>query len=159
VYTYADVVILTVRGPLYRGRSVFSLKRLEICKNKCKEQKREEEKKKCLEKCQKDFPVIVAFYQAKRDRLHPFFADALIEIGGEELYRGFRTELLHARNLQALYRFNRERGKEHIMILFDERFAEAYRLYYDYKFRKEMKVLWVYDRTKMFDVFSSVIPK
>lgn len=170
VFTRADVVILTVRGPLYRGRSVFSVKRFEICKTECNEkcedkknEKDERERKKCFkecyESCQKDFPVIVGFYQARRDKIHPVIQNILIDIGGEDLYRDFRNELLQARNLQAIYRFNRERDKEHIMILLDERFAEAYETYYERRFRKEMRVLWIYDRTKIFDIFSSVVPK
>lgn len=166
VYTRADIVIITTRGYLYRGRSVFSLKRIEMCKEKCNEKcnnvKDNDERVKCYEdcysNCQKDFPVIVAFYQAKRDIIHPTLADTLIKLGGQGLYRDFRTELLHARNLQALYRFNRERDKEHIMVLLDERFAEAYKTYYKRRFTKEMKRLWIRDRSKIYEVFSAIIP-
>ena len=107
---------------------------IEKCKDICKD-KNDKKKEKCYKTCQKDFPVIIGFYQSKRDKIHPFISDVLIDVGGKELYKQFRTELVHARNLQSIYRFNRERDKQHIMILLDRRFADAYRTYYDRRFR------------------------
>jgi len=160
VYTRAQVVIITTRGPFYRGRSVFSVPMIERCRRECEENCKKGNKQKCYEDCmddcQKDFPVILAFYQARRDKLHPAIEDALVVIGGEDLYRRFRTELVHARNLQALYRFNRERGKQHIMLLFDERFEEAFKTYYPRRWSKRFKRLYADNIEDMYTISKAI---
>ena len=107
-YRDADVVILTVLGKGYRGVNFFS------------------------KRTGADFPVILGFYQAHGPNImHPLFRmmfeDNPDDPHSEMTY--FIKDLVMAKNVQALFRFNRYRSRKHLMILLDKRWWSALHAY------------------------------
>ncbi len=96
----AEVWIVTVRGKWYRGVSLRPRKL----------------------KDRKDFPITIAFYQAqdpkkRATKIPPWMWDDVdVRIPWE-----LCNDLIRAENVQTLFRFNREREKKHLVVLFDRR--------------------------------------
>lgn len=101
----AQVVVLTTRGKLYRGVNI-------------------------LPKGVDDVPFIIAFYQGAKDaEFHPEISNVMTDIN-DELLETYVREMVYAKNLQAVYRFNRKSGRRHVMVFFDWRFHQAYYHFY-----------------------------
>jgi hypothetical protein len=109
-YSLADAVVITVLGRAYRGVSLFTKRNKDGMK---------------------DFKVIIGFYQAKglnRRNLHPLFSQMMIDNPlnpDDDEVGDFIMELTQAKNLQALFRFNRFRQNNHIILLLDRRWYNA----------------------------------
>jgi len=114
-YRDVDVVILTVLGKGYRGVNFFS------------------------RRTGADFPVILAFYQAHGPNvLHPIF-HFMFQDDPEDEYSemsNFIRDLVMAKNVQALFRFNRYRSRKHLLVLLDKRWWSAINYYVSYYYRR-----------------------
>jgi len=104
-YPDAVIWIITVRGKWYRGVSLRPRKARD----------------------RRDFPVILAFYQAqdprkKLNKVPPWLWDW--EVNKFEILT-LCQDLIRAENLQTLFRFNRERDKRHLVVAFDRRMYYA----------------------------------
>jgi len=104
-YPDAAIWIITVRGKWYRGVSLRPRKL----------------------KDRRDFPVIIAFYQAqdprkKLSKVPPWLWDW--EVDKNEIIT-LCWDLTRAENIQTLFRFNRERDKRHLVVVFDKRMYYA----------------------------------
>lgn len=112
-YRDAEVVIITTLGKGYRGINFFS------------------------RRTGGDFPVIVAFFQARaNDIKHPLFHFMFVDDPDEESEMSkFVRDLLYAKNVQALFRFNRYRSRKHLLILLDARWWSALNAYAHYYYR------------------------
>ena len=107
----AEVWVATVRGKWYRGVSLRPSK---------------------VKGDRKDFPVVLAFYQAQNpnriaSKIPPFFWDWELNVS---FLMTLCRDLIRAENVQTLFRFNRERDKQHLMVLFDKRLTYALELYF-----------------------------
>ncbi|MEM4620953.1 MAG: hypothetical protein QW607_12175 [Desulfurococcaceae archaeon] len=110
----ADAVIVTVLGKGYRGINLYTRKN----------------------SSRWDFPVVVGFYQGRglgRKHIHPFFYEILRDEGrvGDEIDT-FVKEMIMGKNFQTLFRFVRDKTKEHILILMDRRWDETIKTYGNY---------------------------
>jgi len=114
-YRDVDVVILTVLGRGYRGVNFFS------------------------RRTGADFPVIVAFYQvAGPNILHPLFHFMFVDDPDDEYSEmsNFIRDLVMAKNVQALFRFNRYRTRRHLLVLLDKRWWSAINYYVSFYYRR-----------------------
>ncbi len=113
-YSEADVVIIRPLGKGYRGVSFFTRK------NK--------------DKNIKDFRVIIAFFQRKginRNDIHPIFYQMLsddINSGVDEI-GDFIEQMVYAKNFQSVFRFNRFRNHEHLLVLMEWDYWKVFNMY------------------------------
>ena len=131
-YMDSDVVIITTRGKGYRGVNLFS------------------------KRTGGDFPVIIGFYQSKGDDIvHPMwrtmFADDPDDPYSE--MSNFIRDLVMAKNIQSLFRFNRYRRRKHVLILLDKRWITAMRTYVLFYYKKSNEIT-----INMEDLSRSAIP-
>ncbi|MEM4818972.1 MAG: hypothetical protein QXQ91_01495 [Nanopusillaceae archaeon] len=123
-FYYADVVIITTMGRGYRGVNLYTRKTFNRW----------------------DFPVVIGFYQGKaidRAHVHPFFYGLLSDnpFNKEEDEIGeLIVQMLHAKNVQSLFRFVRDKQKEHLLILLDQRWRDALKMYTHHYYSKSKRM-------------------
>ena len=113
-YSDADTVIIRPLGKGYRGVSFFTRK------NK--------------DRSIKDYRVIIAFFQRMgidRNDIHPIFYQILSDdvFGGSDEIGDFIEQMVHAKNFQSLFRFNRFRDHSHLMVLMEWDYHKALNMY------------------------------
>lgn len=104
----ADIFILTVGGKFYRGVSLFSRK---INSS--------------------EFPVIVSLFQGTPPKMPHAIFELIRDI---ERFREYANELIYAKNLQSVYRFNRNSDRSHILVFLDKRLYESLYYFFPYPY-------------------------
>jgi len=97
-----------------------------------------------------DVKVVIGFFQGAEDaRVHPDILTEMME--GLTLYDSdeypdevsvvekYKNEKLYAKNLQALHRFSRIRTNQHIYVLLDKRWEEAFEEFFYWRYWYEME--------------------
>lgn len=142
-FYFGDVVIITVLGRGYRGVNFYTKK----------SDKRW------------DFPVVIGFFQGRgmsRKDIHPFFYGLLSDNpfkSEEDELGNFIKEMTMGKNFQSLFRFIRDKEKEHLLILMDKRWEEALKMYSPkyYLSSKPLKVEDIGDiTTKVFPLIDTM---
>ena len=125
----AHVIVITVKGRLYRGINI--LRNLD------------------------DIKVVIGFYQGSVEfEHHPAVLDVLQVFGDgtRDLYPIYVKEMKMAKNIQAVYRFVRRHENRHVLVFFDWRYHEALYHYFRNKLSEDIVQVEVDDLSKVSDV-------